>query len=83
MVIPGNDVVTMELNHRKGEFVQTVIHECLHLTNADLTEKEVRALEGELFADLSDRQIGNLLRKVFNLLYWRIDGTSRKALHHS
>ena len=49
---------------KKGGFVSTIIHECLHLVDMDLPETEVQRLEREIFCALSDRQLGNLLKRI-------------------
>lgn len=53
---------------RKGGLVYTVIHECIHLVDFDLPEEEVCRLEKEIFEGLTDRQLGNLLQRVFSCL---------------
>ena len=52
-------------NKRKpSPFVTTIIHECLHAAGVD-NEHDVNRLTKGMFHALSDRQLFNLLRKVF------------------
>lgn len=74
MVDPEDDgIFTIHVNpwrpwKSRGGFVSTVLHECLHLAYWDLDEKGISILEKEMFEVLSDRQLGNLMKRVFNLV---------------
>ncbi len=52
----------------RGGFVSTVLHECLHLSDWDESEKEISRIEKEMFKALTDRQLGNLMKRVFTLV---------------
>jgi hypothetical protein len=49
----------------QGGFVSTVLHECLHLVFWDTAEHEIVKVEQEVFNALSDRQLSNLINRVF------------------
>jgi hypothetical protein len=70
----------MELNPRcgvgKGGFISTILHECLHMVRADLPEKKILKMEEEMFAVLTDRQLGNLTKRV-------IEKIGKRAWHES
>lgn len=55
----------IQINPDTSEFIQTIIHECLHMVNWDWPHPKVYALEKQLCFYLSDRQLHNLLRRVF------------------
>ena len=55
---------TLIFNPRiRSPIMRTIIHECLHLLDDDLSEAQVRTKEKELFEALSDRQLEGLLKK--------------------
>lgn len=56
---------TIEINPKSDDLVSTVIHECLHLVNWDWPHTKIYALEKQLFCYLTDRQLHNLLKRVF------------------
>lgn len=60
-------MVTIIVNPAKkgalGGFMSTLIHECLHLVSA-AKEKDIRKCEHEMFKVITDRQLGNLLKRI-------------------
>ena len=64
-----NGTITVEINYRRrSPIMRTIIHECLHLTYADMSETEVLKLESILFENLTDQQHTNLLKKTVALM---------------
>lgn len=64
-----NGTITVEINHRRrSPIMRTIIHECLHLTYADMSELNVLKLESILFENLTDQQHTNLLKKTVALM---------------
>lgn len=57
----------IEFNPNKSgkSFVRTVIHECLHLAYWNAPEKQILKWESDLFKLLSDRQITNLMKRLY------------------
>lgn len=49
-------------------FISTIIHECIHLCDSGLSEKEVLNLENKIFNTISERQMQNLLKKIVFLV---------------
>lgn len=60
----GRTAALVEVNPAKKEFMSTIVHECLHLVDWDMPEKNVRELEYDLMEQLTDRQLLNLLKRV-------------------
>lgn len=74
MVTPKEEWWELQLNpckpwRTKGGFVHTIIHEMAHITWWDKSEDEIEELEKDLFNNLTDRQIGNLIKRVFNAAF--------------
>lgn len=57
----------------RGGMMSTIIHECLHMVRSDLDEEDILKMEEEMFALLTDRQLGNLLRRVAGRMCKRRD----------
>ena len=57
----------VELNATKcgRSFLRTVIHTCLHLAEWNAPEKQILKWETEMFEQLSDRQLSNLMRRLY------------------
>jgi len=51
-----------------GEFIETCIHECLHLLYPEADETIVIRLERQMINDLTDRQIANFLKRIVKLI---------------
>jgi len=60
----GRIDAVIEIDPAKKAFMSTIVHECLHLVDWDLKEKEVIRLENEIMKALTDRQLLNLLKRV-------------------
>ncbi len=58
----------MELNPRKKDWVATMLHEALHLVDWDLKESEISTLERDTFEFLTDRQLGNLIKRIIGCM---------------
>lgn len=58
----------MTVNHTRRPFVSTIVHECIHLCDVEMSERRVLDLERELMSALSDRQLANLLKRVARLI---------------
>ena len=56
--------VTISVHADKKQFVSTLVHECVHLVDIELKEKEVTEIEEQLMLHLTDRQLTNLLKRV-------------------
>jgi len=56
--------VALQVNPEKKEFMSTLVHECLHLVDWDMSETNVMTLERGLMRHLTDRQLLNLLRRI-------------------
>ena len=59
----------IELNPNKSgkSFIKTIIHECLHLAYWNEKEKQILKWENDMFELLSDRQVTNLLRRLYGV----------------
>ena len=60
----GDHDVTIQIDPERKEFMSTILHECIHLSDWDLTEKQVMKIEALLMRQLTDRQLTNLLKKL-------------------
>ena len=64
---PETDTITINPSRRVyGGYVKLVIHEMIHHVDMDKTEDEVNGLENLIYEALSDRQLWNLMKKVFS-----------------
>ncbi|MCK5613192.1 hypothetical protein KAR91_65575 [Candidatus Pacearchaeota archaeon] len=54
----------MVVDPEKKEFMGTIIHECLHLVDWEMSETKVAKLERSLMYKLTDRQLMNLLKRI-------------------
>ena len=54
----------MVVDPEKKEFMGTIIHECLHLVDWEMSETKVARLERAMMCKLSDRQLMNLLKRI-------------------
>lgn len=54
----------MIVDPEKKEFMGTIIHECLHLVDWEMSETKVAKLERSLMRKLTDRQLMNLLKRI-------------------
>lgn len=57
----------IELNpHKSGKsFIKTVLHECLHLAYWNTPEKQIIRWENDIFPLLTDRQLTNLMKRLY------------------
>ena len=57
----------IEINPNKcgKSFFRTIIHECLHLAEWNAPEKQILKWESEMFEQLSDRQLSNLMKRLY------------------
>ena len=63
---PENNTITINPSRRVyGGYVKLVIHEMIHHVDVDKTEDEVNELENLIYEALSDRQLWNIMKKVF------------------
>ena len=51
-----------------GGIVSTVIHELLHIVYFGMSERKIRVLEKQVYQNLTDRQLTNLLKRVASCL---------------
>ena len=67
-VIMNDSGYKIELNPNKSgkSFICTVIHECLHAAYWQEHEKTIGRWEKEMFRLLSDRQLTNLMKRLFS-----------------
>ena len=54
----------MIVDPEKKQFMGTIIHECLHLVDWEMSETKVARLERTLMHKLTDRQLMNLLKRI-------------------
>ena len=52
------------IDPEKKEFMGTLVHECLHLVDWNLSEPAVARLEKGMMRKLTDRQLMNLLKRI-------------------
>jgi hypothetical protein len=61
----GDTAVDLNPNKAvKGGIISTAIHELLHYTHYDWPEWMVNKKENEIYDNLSDKQLSNLIKKV-------------------
>ena len=60
---PQRGAIVM-IDPEKKEFMGTLIHECLHLVDWQMSETAVARLEKGMMRKLTDRQLMNLLKRV-------------------
>jgi len=51
-----------------GEFIETCIHECLHMVYPEADETLIIKLEKYLIKHLTDRQVANFLKRIAKLI---------------
>jgi Zn-dependent membrane protease YugP len=65
---PNTKTIALNPSRRRyGGIVKVMIHELLHHIRRDWNEKKVEMYENLIYEALSDRQLWNLMKKIFTL----------------